>query len=67
MDSTSLITDLGRVAGLVVLLLIVGGLLAVYADSLRRKNEVGLDPTIDADLRHRIEALRHPEHQRHRP
>jgi hypothetical protein len=57
MHSSSLVTDIGRVAGLIVLLLIVGGLVAAYADSLRRGGG-HIDPTVSAAIRARIEQLR---------
>jgi hypothetical protein len=64
---TSLLIDVGRVAGVAVLVLVVGGLVAVYSDSLRHRSNGITDPTIDAELRSRIAALRNPKQQRQRP
>jgi hypothetical protein len=45
--------------------LIVGGLVARYAASLR--DDSGVDPVADAEIRRRVELLRRPNHQRRRP
>ena len=60
----TLLAEVGRV----ILLFLVGALVVGYADSPRRSTRLGLtDPTVDAEIRHRVDALRAASHQRRRP